>query len=52
MYSSSYWTGSADSQGADYVFYVKLDGLFYSDHYGNLIGGGVRPVFDISVSDL
>ena len=52
IYSSSYWTGSACDSAEYYVWFVPSDGIFNASSYHSNNYNGVRPVLDISVSDL
>ena len=50
VYSTSYWTGSADD--TDFVWDVYSDGGFDRNFYGADDGFGVRPVVTISTSEI
>ena len=49
IYSTSYWSGSADDHYS--VWFVLSDGSFDPDSYGSDSGAGVRPVIIISKSN-
>ena len=48
VYSTSYWSGSADS--SDYVWIVDSRGYFYRNNYSGNYNYGCRPVITISRS--